>query len=866
MKLMDDGGGKMESRLDVELSLAPGFLVTFAGARVLRFPHLREPAFSRVKPETLALVDALSASSGRTLGTLIDGLVADEGADRAVLLRFAEALADAGQLVDSPPPPRHAGAVVTPVADRTAPDADDPLQIRTPTSLVVESSAYLWFDHAGVLRARLQRDEVRACMAFAAARTRDAARKVQQRIVPELTSAQFDDLADRLLTGGLLLPATSGHDPRPSTAPASGEPVSRRQLIQEAVAAAVDAHERASALRIGERSPVVPVNTDDGVAPAALGVIVGYAHEYDGGRLQERYDFVPEFLTDEETLLARAVTPSMFLFSNYVWTLEQNLALSALVKRANPESVTIHGGPSTPKYEQDAEDFFAEHQHVDIAVRNEGEATFAEILDALDLKQRNSIDALRDVAGLTFRSDTGAIVRTGERERITELDTIPSPYLLGLFNPFGAAQAGAIIETNRGCPYGCTFCDWGSATLSRIRKFSLERVFAELEWSASNQIDVASIADANFGIFERDVEIAQKVADLKREYDFPRTVAVNYAKNTVKHLRQIIEILGDVEILTEGVVSLQSFDEPTLKIIRRSNIKLERYNELSAEFRRSRLPLAADIMMGLPGSTPASFHNDLQQCTDRDVRVRANPTQLLPNSPMNDPAYREEHGIVAKPGELLTEAASFTHAEWGQMDRLRRAYYIFDNWGVLRYVARFVRQAIGMREVDLYDRLSRDAEADPIAWPSIATTVRLSEAFMAPPGSWGLFVDEVHQYLTSVLRVADDSALHTVLTVQLAHLPAVDREFPVLLSLPHDYVGWQDEMLAAREDGHRADWEQMIPPLSSYPAAELKISDPNDICRTDIGKPMGMLGLALRSWELDSRAARPRLGAATAVS
>ena len=32
-----------------------------------------------------------------------------------------------------------------------------------------------------------------------------------------------------------------------------------------------------------------------------------------------------------------------------------------------------------------------------------------------------------------------------------------------------AAHAGAIIETNRGCPYGCTFCDWGSATRSRIQ-------------------------------------------------------------------------------------------------------------------------------------------------------------------------------------------------------------------------------------------------------------------------------------------------------------------------------------------------------------------------------------------------------------
>ena len=46
----------------------------------------------------------------------------------------------------------------------------------------------------------------------------------------------------------------------------------------------------------------------------------------------------------------------------------------------------------------------------------------------------------------------------------------------------------AILETNRGCPYGCTFCDWGSATLSRIRKFDLDRVFAELEWCAQHEV------------------------------------------------------------------------------------------------------------------------------------------------------------------------------------------------------------------------------------------------------------------------------------------------------------------------------------------------------------------------------------------
>jgi radical SAM superfamily enzyme YgiQ (UPF0313 family) len=713
----------MEPRLDEELSLAPGFLVTFAGPRIIRFPHLLGPAVGRAKPETLAFVDALSVARGRTLGSVIDELVREQGADRDLLVMFAMALDASGQLVEEPPPPRFADVPVVPADGARATPPDGPVRIATPTSLVAEQGAYLWFDHAGTLRTRLDLDEVRACLAFAVARPVDEAWVVQQRIAtPALSRERFDDLVARLASGGLLVSAPSAPhatDARSGKA-AQDLAVSRRQRVQEAVALAVDTHERRAAGLHSDRTPIVPVNFDDGVAPAGLGAIFAYALELDGGRLQERYDFVPEFLSDEETLLVRAAKPSIFLFSNYVWTVERNLAMSALVKRANPESITIHGGPSTPKYELDAEVFFAEHPHVDITVRNEGEATFAAILDALELGEPDALDALREVAGLTFRSTSGALVRTDERERITDLDLLPSPYLLGLFDPFGSAQSGAIIETNRGCPYGCTFCDWGSATLSRIRKFSLHRVFAELEWSAQHQIDIASIADANFGIFERDVEIAQRIAELKRQYGFPLTVAVNYAKNTVKHLRQIIEILADVEILTEGVVSLQSMDEPTLKIIRRSNIKLDKYNELSAEFRRSRLPLAADIMMGLPGSTPAAFRNDLQQCTDRDVRVRANPTQLLPNSPMNDPEYRAEHGITAKPGEILREAASFTRAEWDEMDRLRRAYYIFDNWGVLRYVARYVRRETGLHEVDFYDRISSAAAADPTSWPGIA--------------------------------------------------------------------------------------------------------------------------------------------------
>lgn len=469
------------------------------------------------------------------------------------------------------------------------------------------------------------------------------------------------------------------------------------------------------------------------------------------------------------------------------------------------------------------------------------------------------LDVLKDVEGLTYRTDTG-YVRTGNRDRITDIDTIPSPYLTGLFDEFGSVRAGAVIETNRGCPYGCTFCDWGSATLSKVRRFDLDRVFAELEWSAKNNIEDASIADANFGMLSRDVEITEKIAELKRKYGYPKSVGINYAKNQVKYLRDIIRIMADVEILTEGKVSLQSMDETTLQVIDRANIKLDKYNELASEFRRANLPLAVEIMVGLPGATTAAFHNDLQQCTNRDVRVMLNNTTLLPNSPMNAPEYREKHAIKALPGEMLKETATFTRAEWDAMNLLKMAYYLFDSYGLLRYVARLIRSERGIAEVEFYDSVQLEVRANPKKWPVFFSVLTTLEGYMAPPGSWGLYMEEVRRYLIEHMGLEEDSALRTTLAVQHAHLPAAGRQFPLSLELEHNFSEWWTAILVAREDGHREDWENHTPKLSEFGPGTLMIDDPYDICHSELGKPINLLLYSLRTWELKSPVARPRAG------
>jgi hypothetical protein len=846
--------------------LAPGFLVGFArrfnlkdtghpSANRTRFPHINVFGLGDATPDLLVFASELSGSDERTVEQVIETVADRLRADRGKLRRFADSLSEAGYLVADPAP---SPFTQEPVVDVDAANPVSPTQLfHVPegSTFVIDDRHFLWFDHGGTLRLRLSGDEMIALRPFGEACTSDSAWSELTNDAPAtaLSRDAFDDLVARLRGGGLLRTAAPVVEEERTTFDPTAK--NARELILAGVIEAVGAFQEESAARPGLRASVVPVNDDHNMAPLSLGLLVAYAQEFEGGRLRDRFDFVPLFLTEDHMLLEWSPGPTIFLFSNYIWNVDRNLKLSATVKQANPANITIHGGPSTPKYTEDCERFFRDNEHVDVTVRGEGEATFAALLDALDPVTLGDLSNLATVAGLSFRGPHG-VVHTEDRERIADVDTIPSPYLLGLFDPFGRAHVAAVAESNRGCPYGCTFCDWGSATLSRVRKFDMDRVKSELEWFSKNELMFVSLCDANFGIFERDVEIAEHIAALKKQYGYPKTAALNYAKNTMKHLHKIIEAFSEAGLTIEPTVALQTMDESTLKVIRRSNIKIKQYDELADSFRKARLPLATDVMMGLPGSTLASFKMDLQKCTDRDIRARCNPTVLLPNSPMNDPAYREEHGIVAKPHEIVMQAKTFSLEDFAEMDRIRIAFYVFDNFGVLRYLARFVRSEVGVKEADFYDRLSRDSIADPLQWPVSASVVRMMNNNLAPPSSWGLFLEEVGRYVVTQLGVERSTALDTALSVQLAHLPAPDRAMPQTLYMDHDYAAWHDSLLKIRSNEHRDDWEQFVPKLATFPPGELKVSDPNDICGTMVGKPIMVMAWNILGWDMSSSVAR----------
>jgi radical SAM superfamily enzyme YgiQ (UPF0313 family) len=816
--------------------------------------------------DVLALAEL--SKGARDIDELAHEVASRCGTSADEILSLAAELDERGLLVpadDLVPAPTGAQAVDALAADAD-PDPDHAHVMPVPTVFRIHAGSFEHRWHDGTLALALSPAELVAAASWREPSSPDDAfdRFTLEQRGEALDRSAFDALARRMQAVGLLDVFDPDTADTGSYADELHESIRRNMRITHATKMAVEAHaaERAEVPGGEHRVPVIPIHDNWIIPPLSLGLIVAYAKVYDDGALERSYDFVPRWLVDPGQVPEITTRPGVFLFSNYIWNHVPNLALAAQIKQQSPTSITIHGGPDTPKYEGDVARYFRDNPHVDITVRGEGEATFAELLTALAGHVGDTpadLSVLEDVAGISFRLGD-RVVTTPDRDRITDLDTIPSPFLTGLFDSFAAGPArAAMIETNRGCPYGCTFCDWGSATLSRIRQFDLDRVLAEIEWCASRGFESISLCDANFGIFERDIIIAEKFAECRRTYGFPHQVGNNYAKNTVKHLKKIIKIFADAGIVAEGIVSLQSMDTETLQVIRRKNIKVEKYTELAAEFGANRLPLAVDLMMALPGSTTQSYLNDLQECANRDVRVRIHPTTMLPNSPMNEPSYRAEHGLVAMPGEVVKQSSTFDEDDWNYMWELRRVYLMCDLFAALRHVARFARSETGVQEVAFYDRLMRDVYAEPDRWPAMHFTFQSVPDLMVPPCSWSLYIDDVRDYLTSVLGIADDSSLETVLAVQLAHLPARDRkQFPEVLQLAHDHEAWHRARVAEVDAGHREDWEQRVPALRTFGPGTLTVDDPENICSMAMGGDLILFSLHLMAWDLDSPVARPR--------
>jgi hypothetical protein len=392
--------------------------------------------------------------------------------------------------------------------------------------------------------------------------------------------------------------------------------------------------------------------------PYSVGVIWCYSYQFDF--IKDNYELGEVIWKREkiDDVVNRLKNHDIVGFSSYIWNSNYCYELAERLKKINPNILIVFGGPEPPI---EKSNIYLKYPFIDLTVIREGEITFKNLLESFITGED-----YKNVTGLLV-NDNGRPLKTKDIERIGDLDIVPSPYLSGFFDDIIKNNPNhkwnAILETNRGCPYMCTFCDWGSLTYSKVKKFNLERVYDELEWMGRHDCDYISFTDANFGIFEeRDSLIADKLIEIQNKYSAPKSYSIAWAKNQKKSVIEIAKKLiykGKTKIGLN--LSVQSLDDKVLTTIKRKNLEINKIEEVFQLCEQNGIPLYTEVILGLPDETLDSFKETFWKLfrINNHTGISVYQAQLLENAEMNL-TQREEYGIV---GATVYDYLFGTHIE-----------------------------------------------------------------------------------------------------------------------------------------------------------------------------------------------------------
>lgn len=387
--------------------------------------------------------------------------------------------------------------------------------------------------------------------------------------------------------------------------------------------------------------------------PINIGFIGSYAKKIFGDNIEISMFKYPRSVIEA----IESAPPDVIALSNYSWNSKLSERIARLAKELNPDVVTVQGGTNFPHREKQQFEFLMSRPATDVFVELEGEVSFSELLRRV-LAERNGGPRVLDEAipGCVYitpqsrMSGAPSLVKGALPARLRELDDIPSPYLNGMMDQFFDGRLTPFLETNRGCPFKCTFCHTGTDYFKKINMFSLDRLKEEIAYIAprASSLGIVNlhIADTNFGMFPRDREICEALLKSQKEFGWPRQIMSTTGKNNKERVIEITKMMGNVFSVN---MSVQTMDHDVLVNIKRDNIEIDAYTQINQSLNQQGRSTKGELIIGLPGETKESFVRGLEQVIAAGVSsVCSYSLMLLNGTEFKDPDYRDKFKIQGK--------------------------------------------------------------------------------------------------------------------------------------------------------------------------------------------------------------------------
>ena len=317
-----------------------------------------------------------------------------------------------------------------------------------------------------------------------------------------------------------------------------------------------------------------------------------------------------------EEAVDRLKDADVICFSNYIWNYSINDKAAEYVKQKYPHIKTIVGGPHL---EYSNPDFDNRYKMFDYHC----EPTMGAELYLEDWINGYFEDNKQPVHS-NIAYERKSIIRKSFNYPYVSVYEDNVEFISKAKQYFDGKNITSRInyETTRGCPFKCTFCEWGGGTGEKLKKKDIQHIKKDLDVIASLGFKEIDLIDSNLGAFkERDWQLLEMIHERGL-----RIMVLSLLKTKdLERKKTIIDNLMDRGYRAN--LSVQTFSKEALTNAQRPDLDLEQQFEL-VHYIRQRIVTkygdqffnkpaeqikeiaSVEFIMGMPGSKKEDFYNE----------------------------------------------------------------------------------------------------------------------------------------------------------------------------------------------------------------------------------------------------------------
>jgi hypothetical protein len=341
----------------------------------------------------------------------------------------------------------------------------------------------------------------------------------------------------------------------------------------------------------------------------------------------------------------------IIMFSSYVWNYDIIDQISKEIKKRTPNKITLLGGPhigdikTRPFY-----DFICK-------ATKPGEVFLKDFLDSyIDNEGKPKLNDISWAIGSNksdvYKLDLKKSVYRDNFDHLKELFTYADENQLEKF---------IALETTRGCPYSCVYCEWGGGIGTKVYKKPTDIIFQDIDAIIELGLNSAYLTDANFGIFfERDIEIYRYAYKKGLRLTDVSTFKSKDLNKRIELIDAWFEIVGNdagfqrdrngISLSKIPNVAIQSISDEAMRIAKRSDLTFSDKIKLSEYIRdkcsQKKYPYPnIEMILSMPGSTKEDFYREAVIFWNFNSRNERYDYMVLPDSEINNKIYQELYSI-----------------------------------------------------------------------------------------------------------------------------------------------------------------------------------------------------------------------------